>query len=271
LQFAEELKSYFRKYEPRAELPDGTVVRQYYSGFHIELGNQIREVDERKESYVISMDSTDSIFDALYADCPAQYANSRETPTMAWADVTTTLNDLDTTQLHYVKVPKEMVVIDFDLKDENGNKSIERNLDAASKWPKTYAELSKGGQGIHLHYLYSGDVTKLSSYYDEGIEVKVFTGGSSLRRRLTKCNNLPIAPIDSGLPLKEVKQVVNQKQIQSEQSLRDLVERCLRKEIEPHATKPLIDFIDKILTDAYNSGLRYDLTNMRNKVSAFAA
>lgn len=271
LQFAEELKSYFRKYEPRAELSDGTVVRQYYSGFHIELGNQIREVDERKESYVISMDSTDSIFDALYADCPAQYANNRETPTLAWADVTTTLNDLDTTQLHYVKVPKEMVVIDFDLKDENGNKSIERNLDAASKWPKTYAELSKGGQGIHLHYLYSGDVTKLSSYYDEGIEVKVFTGGSSLRRRLTKCNNLPIAPIDSGLPLKEVKQVVNQKQIQSEQSLRDLVERCLRKEIEPHATKPLIDFIDKILTDAYNSGLRYDLTNMRNKVSAFAA
>lgn len=270
LQFSEELKNYFRKYESRAELSDGTVVRQYYSGFHMQLGNQIREV-KRKESYVISMDSTDSIFDALYADCPAQYANSKETPKMAWANVTTTLNDLDTTKLHYVKVPKEMVVIDFDLKDEQGNKSIEKNLDAASKWPKTYAELSKGGQGIHLHYLYSGDVTQLSSYYEEGIEVKVFTGGSSLRRKLTKCNNLPIAPIHSGLPLKEVKQVVNQKQIQSERGLRDLIERCLRKEIEPHATKPLIDFIDKVLNDAYESGLRYDLTNMRNKVSAFAA
>ena len=271
IQFGEELKNYFRKYEPRHELPDGTIVRKYYSEFHMDLGNQIREVDERKESYVISMDSTDSIFDALYADCPAQYANSNETPKMAWAKVTTTLNDLDTTKIHYVKVPQEMIVIDFDLKDKDGNKSIERNLDAASKWPKTYAELSKGGQGIHLHYLYSGDVTKLSSYYEEGIEVKVFTGGSSLRRRLTKCNNLPIASINSGLPLKEVKQVVNQKQIQSERALKDLIERCLTKEIEPHATKPLIDFIDKILNEAYDSGLRYDLTNMRNKVSAFAA
>ena len=60
------------------------------------------------------------------------------------------------------KIPENHIVIDFDLKDENGNKSFERNLEAASKWPATYAELSKSGAGIHLHYLYSGDVSKLS-------------------------------------------------------------------------------------------------------------
>ena len=60
------------------------------------------------------------------------------------------------------KIPENHIVIDFDLKDENGNKSFERNLEAASKWPATYAELSKSGSGIHLHYLYSGDVSKLS-------------------------------------------------------------------------------------------------------------
>ena len=45
------------------------------------------------------------------------------------------------------------------IKDENGNKSFEKNLEAASKWPATYAELSKSGNGIHLHYIYKGDVS----------------------------------------------------------------------------------------------------------------
>ena len=41
----------------------------------------------------------------------------------------------------------------FDIPEENGNKSFERNLEEASKWPPTYAELSKSGAGIHLHYI----------------------------------------------------------------------------------------------------------------------
>ena len=36
-----------------------------------------------------------------------------------------------------------MIVIDFDLKDASGEKSYELNLEAASKWPATYAEVSK--------------------------------------------------------------------------------------------------------------------------------
>ena len=64
--------------------------------------------------------------------------------------------------------------------------------------------------------------------------------------------------------------MVNSKVIQSEKGLRVQIKRNLNKEIHP-ATKPSIDFIYKILTDAYESGLTYDVTDMRNAVLAFAA
>ena len=143
-----------------------------------------------------------SVLDDICKDCPAQYANETGTPTQKWEKVKTKLADLDTSRLHYVKVPENHIVIDFDIPGEDGKKSFERNLEAASKWPKTYAELSKSGAGIHLHYIYSGDASKLSRIYDEHIEVKVFTGKSSLRRKLSKCNDIPVAPISSGLPMK---------------------------------------------------------------------
>ena len=69
-----------------------------------------------------------------------------------------------TLKTHYVKVPENHIVIDFDIKDENGNKSLEKNIEAASKWPKTYAELSKSGSGVHLHYIYTGDASKRVDY-----------------------------------------------------------------------------------------------------------
>ena len=49
-----------------------------------------------------------------------------------------------------------------------------------------------------------------------------------------------------------------------------LEKKCLNKEIHP-GTKPNVDFIFKILEDAYKSGLHYDVTDMRNVVFAFAA
>mgnify|MGYP007122121001 FL=1 len=150
-----------------------------------------------------------------------------------------------------------MIFVDFDLKDDEGNKCFEKNMEAASKWPATYAELSKGGQGIHLHYIYDGDINKLAKLYSEGIEIKTCKGHSALRRRLTACNNDPIAHINSGLPLKEEK-MINFDAIKSEKGLRSLIERNLRKEIHP-GTKPSIDFIYKILEDAYASGLKFDV------------
>lgn len=216
---------------------------------------------------MLHFDDIESVFDRECSDCPAQYATEKETPSMKWDNVKTKLSDLNTSQIHYVKVPENHIVIDFDIPDEDGNKSFERNVEEASKWPATYAELSKSGKGVHLHYIYTGDVNKLSRVYDDHIEVKVFTGKSSLRRKLTKCNDLPIATISSGLPMKGENKMVNFEAIKSEKGLRTLIKRNLNKEIHP-GTKPSIDFIYKILEDAYSSDLSYDVTDMRNAVSS---
>lgn len=269
--FKEELKNYFKEYNDRFNI-DGERVRSYYSGFKKEIFNsEEREniVEIQPEQYVIDFKEQDSIFDKECLDCLAQYANANEIPNKKWNDVKTTLKELDTHKVHYVKIPENHIVIDFDIKDENGNKSYEKNLEAASKWPKTYAELSKSGAGIHLHYIYTGDVTKLSRVYADSIEIKVFTGKSSLRRKLTKCNNLPISTINSGLPIKEVKRVVSDNVIKSEKSLRQLIERNLNKEIHP-GTKPSVDFIYKLLEDSYEQGLTYDISNMKNDIISFA-
>ena len=268
--FSEELKNYFRDYKERIMLEDGTRVRSYYEGF---ITDKFEETDTKPTvtdtKKLISFDSTVSILDGYCSNCPAQYANEKGTPTKRWDDVTTKLSELDTTKLHYVKVPENHIVIDFDIPDESGKKCFEKNLEEASKWPPTYAELSKSGAGIHLHYIYSGDVSKLSRVYDDHIEIKVFSGKSSLRRMLSKCNKLPVATISSGLPLKGEDKMINSEVVKSEQGLRTLIKRNLNKEIHP-ATKPSIDFIYKILEDAFNSGLIYDVTDMRNAVYQFA-
>lgn len=269
--FKEELKNYFRDYTDRFSLEDGSRVRSYYSGFRTEkFEPSDKPKKEQPKTNTIKFDEIESIFDKECVDCPAQYANSNGTPLEAWDNVTTKLAGLNTRELHYVRVPENHIVIDFDIPGDDGNKNFERNLEAASKWPPTYAELSKSGQGIHLHYIYSGDPTRLSRIYDDHIEVKVFSGKSSLRRKLTKCNNLPIATISSGLPLKGEDAMINFEGVRSEKALRTSIKRNLNKEIHP-ATKPSVDFIYKILEDAYNSDLKYDVSDMYNAVLAFAA
>ena len=270
--FKEELKNYFWTYDDRPTLDDGARIRNYYSGFRTEKFEDrlVSITPEEKKPKLIQFDATKSIFDRECSDCLAQYASANETPTQKWEKVTTQLSQLDTSRLHYVKLPENHIVIDFDIPDDQGNKSFERNLEEASKWPATYAEVSKSGCGIHLHYIYTGDVLRLSRVYADHIEIKIFTGKSSLRRKLSKSNNLPISTISSGLPLKGESKVVNDKVVQSEKGLRRQIRQNLNKEIHPN-TKPSIDFIYKILEDSYNSGLVYDVTDMRNAVLAFAA
>lgn len=268
--FREELKNYFKECQERPTLSDNSRPRNYYSGFKSESFEDKVVTQKVSTVQTICLRLDSSIFDIVCADCLAQYATSKETPTKKWENVKSKLAELDTHKLHYVKLPENHIVIDFDIPDENGNKSLERNLEAASQWPATYAELSKSGCGVHLHYIYTGDVSRLSRIYDEHIEVKVFTGKSSLRRKLSKCNDLPIATISSGLPLKGENKMINVEVIKSEKNLRIQIKKNLNKEIHP-GTKPSVDFIHKILEDAYNSGLKYDVTDMRGAILAFAA
>ena len=264
-KFREELRNYFDDFTHSIEL-DGVMLRSYYSGFkNLQTPNPFVP----DESYLIKLDSEDSAFDHLYPDQPAQYGKESGFPGKKWVNVTTTLSDLNTKKLHFVKIPENHIVIDFDLCDENGEKDLLKNIQEASKWPPTYTELSKSGAGIHLHYFYNGDVSELHSVFDVGIEVKTLLGDSSLRRKLSNCNNLEIATLTSGLPKKE-KTMLENKSIQSEKGLRDLIERNLRKEIHP-GTKSSIDFIHKILEDAYDNGVAYDVRDMRSEILSFAA
>ena len=272
--FKEELKNYFWDFVDTVD-EDGSVIRNRYIGFRTDKFEHEKKPEGKNEenkskSYINFEEMESSEFDILCSDCLAQYASSKETPRQPWNKVKTKLSDIDTSKLHYVKVPENHIVIDFDIPDEDGKKCFEKNLEAASKWPATYAELSKSGAGIHLHYIYSGDVTKLSRIYADHIEIKVFTGGSSLRRKLTKCNDLPIATISSGLPLKGDDKVINFEGFKSENALRTMIKRNLNKEIHA-STKCSIDFIYKNLEDAYNCGLKYDVTDMYDAVFAFAA
>ena len=271
--FKEELRNYFHDYQERYTLEDGTRVRSYYIGFRtdkFEDEEQEPKIEVVEKKDILEFTSEVSILDKECSDYPAQYATEQGTPKYKWDNVKTTLKDINAKELHYVKVPENHIVIDFDIPDENGDKSLERNLEAAAKWPPTYGEYSKSGKGVHLHYIYSGDPKKLSSIYSDHIEVKVYTGKSSLRRRLSKCNNLPIATISSGLPLKGEDKVVNFDVVKTEKGIRTLIKRNLRKEIHP-GTKPSIDFIHKILDDAYKSDLVYDVSDMKPAVLSFAA
>ena len=270
--FKEELKNYFDKFEERARIDD-ICIYNYYSGFKFHLGGETEKKELKKlakSGEWLDLTCTESLFDIYCKDYPAQYSTADGIPSKKWVNCTTKLSDLDTKREHYVKVPSQLITIDFDFKDENGNKDPEKNAEEASKWPPTYAEFSKSGAGIHLEYIYKGDTSKLSPIYSENIEVKVATGNSALRRRLTYCNDLPIAEISSGLPLKGDKDVIKFDGLANEKSIRTLIAQNLDKKYH-NGTKPSIDFIKKILDDAYESNIKYDVSDMRTNVVAFAA
>lgn len=268
----DELNSYYEEFKTRHMIGDKEF-RSVYVGFK-GLPEQGPTPFVPDTSYVIELNDYDqelnpSAFNNRYPDLPAQEAKPSGFPGYKWDRCPTTLKDIDPTKLHFVKVPQQHIVLDFDLVDEDGEKDLEQNIERASKLPPTYTELSRSGKGLHLHYVYSGDVDDLHSVLDVGIEIKTLLGDSSLRRKLTKCNSLEIATISGGLPRKE-KKMIESKSIQSEKGLRDLIDRNLRKEIHP-GTKPSVDFIHHILQTAYDDGLSYDLLDMRPIILAFAA
>ena len=261
-KFRDTLKLYYDKYA------DGK-----FEGFRWEkIGEKRPETVKIDICGWLQFDKTNSLFDKKFAGQPAQYANEEGLPSYKWSNVNTTLSDISTNKLHYVKMPEEIICLDFDIRGEDGEKSFEKNLEAASKFPPTYAELSKSGCGIHLHYIYTGgDPKELSRIYEDNVEVKVFTGNSALRRCLTKCNDIPIAELSSGLPMKVKggKNMVDWDGFKNEKILRAMIIKNLKKEYHP-ATKPSIDYIDKLLSDAYDSGVSYDVRDMQNDILAFA-
>lgn len=272
--FKEELKNYFDEYTERYSIGDGTRVRNYYSGFLKEkflskITNNSNPVNQTKSWSWIDLKEQHSKLDDYLADCPAQYADEDDKPEYKWDNVKKKLSELDTNKLHYVLPPTVLICVDFDLTDFTGKKSRVKNLEKASEWLPTYAELSKSGEALHLYYIYKGDVRKLSRIFDDHIEIKVFTGKSSLRRKLTLCNDLDIAEISSGLPLKKEKPKPKSEGFSNQETLEKLIVRNLNKDIHG-ATKPSIDFIAKLLEEAYESGKPYDVSKYSEEIVKFA-
>lgn len=271
-RFRDEFENYFEEYIDR-KYENGKRRCGYFKTFitsKFEIEPEEDALVPVPDTNFLNMDYSYSLLDNVLASCPAQLANKKGTPSTKWEDTTTTLFDINTSEVHFVKPPDNHIVIDFDLKDDKGNKSMALNLQEASKWYPTYAEFSKSGGGIHLHYIYTGDISQLSKLYAEDVEIKVFTGNSSLRRKLSKCNNVEIAEISSGLPLREEKaKMINDEAVKTEQHIRNLIDKALRKEVHPN-TKSNVDFIYKILEDAYDSGSAYDVMDMQKSVLNFA-
>lgn len=265
-RFQEELKEYFGDFRERALGRDDRRRNVYYD-FRVEKLE--RRHGKTSAPRKLVLDSRVSGLSDICGLAPAQYASSAGTPAKRWSEVTTKLVDIDERERHYLQPGENHIVIDFDLKNERGEKDRDLNLAAAAKWPATYAEYSQGGNGIHLHYIYHGDSSKLAQDYEPGVEVKVFRGNSSLRRRFSYSNGLPISPISGGLPERKQK-VIRNDIVTNERTMRASIEKALRKEVHS-ATKPNVDFIEKVLTEAYSSGVEYDLSSLESDVIMFAA
>jgi energy-coupling factor transporter ATP-binding protein EcfA2 len=265
-QFRDLLSDYFEEFHDQIMI-DGTRFRSYFTGLReLEKFSWEGNFPKPMRSW-LELDKTTSLLDNVLADMPAQYSTEAGTPRKAWENVTEKLSDLDTSKEHFVKVPTQHIIIDFDL-TEDGVKSLAKNLEAAALWPSTYAELSRSGTALHLHYLWDGDITLLAPLFSDGIEVKTLLGGASLRRRHSFSNGLPVATISSGLPIKE-KKLLSPKVMSNENSLRNQILSCLNKEHHGH-TKSEMDFIKKILDDAQKQGMVYDVTDMWDDIFSFA-
>ena len=308
-EIIEEAKSYFDDFSKTKKVGD-IQYRSWFSGLKMEKFQhedqkvkQARKKAERRkkkeeEEHIsesgsteedlysygwLKMNCTKSLLDDILKDCPAQYEivdeDGRARPESKWEKVKTTLKDIDTAKTHYVRKIGKLICIDFDLRDEEGVKSILLNMRAAgdARWKPTYAEFSNSGKGIHLYYWYDGDISQLSSLFDDNIEIKVYPDDQlrALRRKVTRCNDLPVAHISSGLPFKEKKALVNFEGIKDDLHLRNLIKMAINKNCRPYGESPktitCVKMIRDLLKQAQDNGMKYDLRDLDEAVYAFAA
>lgn len=279
-QVLDEAKNYFQNFEERARIGENQV-RNWYSGILVNKfikqsefpGKEEKQPEKKDESYPdwLKMKKQHSLLDDILADYPAQYGD--EKPKLFWKDVKTKLKDLDTSKTHYVQTPAKLIHIDSDKKNADGEKDFLLNAKAIADLglPPTYAERSKGGEGIHLSYWYDGNPEDLSRIIEEDIEIKIQVGDSALRRRVGLCNDLPVAHISSGLPLRKKKQVINEYALKDAKHLHNKIMMALRKEVEPKATRTSMNYIRDCLKEAQEKNISYDFSQLDNMIYSFAA
>lgn len=271
--FRDELKNYWKEFHAITRI-DGVQTRSVYKKFDRDVFDKESTISKGEPIVYdwLSMSEQTSVFDRENAEQPAQRASKKGPPKYKWDNVKTKLSDIDTTKLHYVLPRENLITLDFDIRDESGEKSLQLNLDAARTFPPTYAETSKSGLGLHLHYYYDGDTNTLARVYADGIEILRPVGNFSIRRKLSLCNDHAITTINSGLPLRPERglDMISRKTLANEKAIRTFIAKNLQKEYHPN-TKPSIDFIHATLEEAYNSKMRYDVSDLRPFVLNFAS
>lgn len=283
MKFKIELQHYFNDFKDQWVTPSGTRERSCYIGLNTKEFETVDYVTEDKPVEKIpkwlKFEEQDSLIDEILADCPAQYSKFNKkvgiyTPEGPWIKCETKLKDLDTSKEHYTKMPENMIVLDFDIKNENGEKDKTLSLLEASNWPKTYGEYSKSGNGVHLHYYYDGDVTLLEENFRKDgmdIDIRKQIGDGALRRKLSMCNNVQVAHLKVGdLPLKEKKKVLKTDGFENIDKTRNVIIKSLKKG-NTGATATEVSLIKKVLDDAYESGVPYDLSSLKKDVIQLAA
>ena len=275
-----ELRNYFKIFEERTTI-DGKPARNVYSGF---LSSKFSKKEPEAPAKAVATSwltlvphpDGGSVFDETFKDALAQYANGKDHPCRAWDSVETRLSEIDPHKTHFARIPKEerLFSIDFDKKGIDGTKDLKESIKAAESWPKTYAEVSKSGGGLHLYYIYDGDdIDEISTMYDDNIEIKRVANGAAIRRKLTLCNDIPIRHISYGLPKKGLKAVINWEGYKDEQHLANTIRKNIKDNLakKVHSdTASSIDFIKKILDDAYSTGMYYDVSDLQPAVLKFA-
>ena len=267
---ATNLKNYFDEFHERS---GGKY--SVFKGFHL-CAKQGDDKDESTDWLDLREPGEEgSIFDNSHKDCVACYSKD-SIPETSWDECRSKLSELDTSKEHFVGGEStgwdiHEIVIDFDAKNEKGEKDLGRNKLLAANWPRTYAETSKSGSGLHLHYYYTGsDVKSLERRISPDVEVKVFVGKSSLRRRLIRCNREPIATLRPGLLKIKEEKMINFNEFKDAEHLRNFVKKCLAK-AHHGSTKPEIDYMYDGLEKAYKMGMPYDLEDMKEAVWRFAS
>lgn len=277
--FCDQVKPYYERYNDVGWYK-GRSHRHVLSGFKIDMFMDKHVIGEKPEEDKgwLEFNSESTVFDDWCKDkgFKAQYPKKDGTPKTYWSKVNTTMEDINRSELHYILIPEEegYLRLDFDLKDENGNKCLEKNIKAANEYPPTYAEISKSGGGVHLYYIYDGDQHELPQYISPDIEIKTTYGIQPIRRKFTKCNDMNVATLHVGsLPVKERrKDVVDIQKVKDDKHLRNLVVNEFKKKANKKtSTNQACNFIYKVVEEeAYKSGVSYDIRDLEKDLRSFA-
>lgn len=262
------LTRYFETFSKQKKI-NGKVIKNYYEGFKNDKVMNRETHVEKTMTVIDTFTHEEDLLKKLINKNPAQYANDDGFPTSKWSNTSGQLFRIDTSKLHYTKLEKNHIVIDFDIK-KNGVKNLNENIKAASVFPETYGEISKSGAGIHLHYIYEGDVNELASIYSEDIEIKVFKGNASLRRMFTKSNGINKISTISGLPVKEKGATIMLENFDiTEKILRTMIIRNLNKEYHS-STASSVNYIEFLVQTAIDNKIEYDVSDLKSRMIMFA-